>query len=121
MFAWVYVFARAQASELHVLPCMHPCMCVRVYLCMYVCNRFVTAQRYAESTGRPAKDGHSGTRVTCFVVEVSGDRLTGTLSVFYCITSSLVKFVVPGQTLRQLSCHYGTGGFIIFQTQVKTA
>jgi hypothetical protein len=49
MFAWVYVFARAQASELHVLPCMHPgpCMCVRVYLCMDVCNCLGTAQRYA--------------------------------------------------------------------------
>jgi hypothetical protein len=52
---------------------------------------------------RQQHERQRGTRVTCFVVEVSGDWLTGALLGFYCITSSLVKFAVPGQTLRQLS------------------
>jgi hypothetical protein len=59
------------------------------------------------------------TLLTCFVVEVSGVWRTGALLGVYCITS-LVKFAVPGQILRQLSHHYGAGGLVISKTQTQT-
>jgi hypothetical protein len=69
---------------------------------------------------RQQHERQRGTRVTCFMVEASGDWRTGALPGFYCITSSLVKFAVPGQILRQLSYHYGAGGLVISKTQTQT-
>ncbi len=61
-----------------------------------------------------------GTRVICFVVEVFGDWRNGALPSFHCITSSLVKIAVPGQTLRLISYHYGAFGLLISKCQTQS-
>ncbi len=65
-----------------------------------------------------------GTQDTCFVVEVSGEEATEAkpilLQLFWSKWMSLVKIVVPSQTLRQLSFHYVASGLMIIKSQTQT-